>query len=67
MTTKIYKRQLDALQLTSIRGSDRIPHNRGIFQLGSNQTNLGLTKLQYVTRLCSDEKVKVTVRINPTA
>jgi hypothetical protein len=31
-------------------------------------SNLGLTKVQYnARRLCSDEKVKETVRINPTA
>jgi len=35
-TTKRYKRPLDALELTSIQRSDRIPHIRGIFQLQSD-------------------------------
>jgi len=37
------------------------------FHLTEAQSNLNLTKVQYVTRLYSDEKVKVTARINPTA
>jgi len=34
MMTKRHKLPLDALQLTNIRISDRIPRNRGILQLG---------------------------------
>jgi hypothetical protein len=55
--TKRYKLPLDALHLTNIRRSDRIPHNRG----------LGLTRVQYaVRRLCCDEQ-GIIVRINPNS
>jgi len=36
MIIKRYKLQLDALQLTSIKINNRIPRNRGTFQLRSD-------------------------------
>ena len=59
--TKRYRIPPDVLRLTCIRRSDRIPRNRGRF-------DLGVTKAQYgIRRLCSDWKGRVTVRINPNS
>jgi hypothetical protein len=48
---------------SSLQASEEVTE----FHLNEAYSNLILTKLQYVTKLYSDEKVKVTVRINPKA
>jgi hypothetical protein len=56
--TQRYKLPLDELQLTSIRKVIA-------FQAAEEYCSCDVTKVQYsVSRLCSDEKDKVTVRIN---